>query len=1267
MGFTIGDIIVLLVVVVILAVYRQMDRNNRSLEKVKRFVERVQGEMDEIVAEKVTMLKDIGIEVDVHQKAAKEVLKRIQTIEDDLNSRTGSLEEIGTRLSEYENVLNQLVEMTQRTEENIGRVRDESEYVDKVGKRIKAAQGKIDELEHSLPGIVAGFEQQNDERLGELEERFFASSEKRVHELDNRVDGAKARVQEFQEEVVRLSSEVDERARTAQDDLHALHTRLSDDAREEIEAIAAAGRNEFESQREELRAFIEETEQRGVDFRNESEEAVSSLQDALAESTRDAEERLDALAETGRALETEALRRLKEYIAQEQETVKTELNERYVAFERSEQDRVSELERVSQEAHDSISERLDERSASFRDEIVSQLNALTDEVNQTIIATRESLGNDIDHLTTTNRSERRKIEERYGALRNEVDTLSDQTNTTITDLTGKIESLDTSINRKVSEAHTALDAHSGEIDERISKERSRLDEAFQTFRADYDRDRTTIEEVADTLGRSIADLEERLREAAVSSESKISAMEQGLAERVGRSSQDVETRVLGELEKRLYEYETDLNYRFTKIETVNTDIDQLEQQLRLTMDRISERVRADFLSFGEEIRELRDQDRVEAQDGMEKLRTAMGELENGLNELKQRAYENVSEKLQIFEDEFFKDLRARSEAMDAKIVQWRDDVDTRLTTLQDEHLDGRTAIEQKYNEELRSRLYEFQESITNLLNKTDEQIDSFRSGIQSRIDAADEHIEGFETSMTEELESLKERSFQTFRQEFARADTRARDELREFESEVEERIATIRGSVRSGTEELEGMIESSRSDIAVWQTEVLNQLRSSGADVNNQLADAKVRLSENLQELKREYAEEREQLVEASQQERSRLKGEISSLANSVQKLDDRITHVSEEAIDEFEERYRTIRNGIDEHEGAIAERIEDRSVEFRSLIDDTRGQFQAMREKLIGKLEEEARTLETTLGEISKRQRNFVEQTKIFERADSLKEGLEISIEELKGEITRVEGLRGEVRDIEGQFVKIRKMSAETGEKMARFTADKRRIDLLEEDYKRLIGLAQSVEQKIEQVGNSDQQLQEITARLRSLDELQEEVETRFDRMEKRRSYIDKTADSIEANSQNLQAIENRMEELTRQVAAMPKHVEGLAGQLKKVQVARKDTDKAVEQLSKLDQTLADVEARMQELQTAREWLARTETRLEEIRRDAGEQVKLLGSIMREETKKHPVDGGAPSLNARETVQKLAHQGWNVDEIARATKVSKGEVELILELTSNK
>jgi DNA-directed RNA polymerase specialized sigma24 family protein len=90
-----------------------------------------------------------------------------------------------------------------------------------------------------------------------------------------------------------------------------------------------------------------------------------------------------------------------------------------------------------------------------------------------------------------------------------------------------------------------------------------------------------------------------------------------------------------------------------------------------------------------------------------------------------------------------------------------------------------------------------------------------------------------------------------------------------------------------------------------------------------------------------------------------------------------------------------------------------------------------------------------------------------------------------------------------------------------------------------------------------------------------------------------------------------------------------------------------------------------MDELQTAREWLARTETRLEEVSREAQEQVKLLGSLMKNENsgKKAEKGQGAPSLSARDMVIKLAHQGWKVEEISKAVQVSRGEVELILEL----
>ena len=64
----------------------------------------------------------------------------------------------------------------------------------------------------------------------------------------------------------------------------------------------------------------------------------------------------------------------------------------------------------------------------------------------------------------------------------------------------------------------------------------------------------------------------------------------------------------------------------------------------------------------------------------------------------------------------------------------------------------------------------------------------------------------------------------------------------------------------------------------------------------------------------------------------------------------------------------------------------------------------------------------------------------------------------------------------------------------------------------------------------------------------------------------------------------------------------------------------------------------------------------------ESQDQLKLLGAIMKEggpATKSK----GAPALGIRENVIKLAHQGWKVDEIARVFQLSRGEVELILEL----
>ncbi|SIQ83978.1 Chromosome segregation ATPase [Alkalispirochaeta americana] len=1294
MGFSISDIIILLVVAVALAVYRRLDHNNRSLEKVKRFVERVQGEMDEIVAEKVTMLKDIGIEVDVHQKAAKEVLKRIQAIEADLNTRSGGLEQIGTRLGAYETALTELITMTEQAEENLKRVQNESEYIDKVGKRIKVTQARIEELERSLPGIVTGFEKQNTQRLDQVESRILAETEERVNGLESRVETAAGRVQDFSEDAARIQAETEGRSRQACVEIQELHDRLLGELEQNISESTEASRRAFSSARQEMDEILVSSQEQFERHRSEGEEQHQGIRNALKELLEGTQARLQELAEKGSALETEALAALREHI---EVTGRERAEEALLTVRQYTADARGRLEEEADEKIAVLQDRIDQKVEAVRNhseaetsamqEQFVQLRASADEWSEKTRQTIQEMDQQVERLLERalqqEQSQKESLDRHIAETEGRLETHGKHLDERISQLDSAAQEQMGGISDRLTRVSTEIDTHITQaresLDERIQLLEASQEGQYQEIRQHHEESLTRlaetfqerqgqIQELDAAAREEFSRLQELLDQGRAGIDRKIEEYRTGADRRIDTTAQEMEQRVLSSVDSRLTDYEQSLGYRFSKIEAVNNDVDELEQNLRSTMDRVSERVRSDFLAFGEELRALREQDRQDAIQGMDDLRGSMSELEGGLNELKQRAYDNVSEKLKVFEDEFFADLRDRSATMESRIESWRDEVHERLGTLQTEFEASRAAVEEQYSDDLRARLHEVQESTNGQLTKIDTQVDSFRGGIGSRMDALEQSMTGFEETLSEELVSLKDRSNQTFRQEFSQFDDRIRGELKNFENEVEGKVGQIRHAVGAGKDELEAMVEAARSDVAVWQTKVLNELRSSDAEVSNQLADARVRLSDNIQELKREFAAEREHLVDQSLDQRRALREELDKTAEDVTRLKTQLEEQGETALAEFSRRYQELRARTEEHEKQISARLEDQSSEFRGLIADTRDQFSAMREKLLGKLEEEARTLETTLQEIDKRQRGFIEQTGIFERADSLKTQLQDDIEELKNEILRVEGMRGEVRDIEGQFGKIRKMSGEVNEKMARFAADKRRIDLLEEDYRRLISLAQSVETKIEQVSNSDDQLQEITARVRSLDELQQEVETRFDRLERRRSLIDETTDGLEESRASLDDLRGQLSTLTERVEQFPGFIAKLSGQLKQVASHHKETEKAVENLASLNETLADVERRMDELKTAREWLARTETRLEEIRRDAGEQVKLLGSLMREEGKKSTSPGGgAPSLSARETVQKLAHQGWKVDEIARATKMSKGEVELILELSGRR
>jgi len=191
---------------------------------------------------------------------------------------------------------------------------------------------------------------------------------------------------------------------------------------------------------------------------------------------------------------------------------------------------------------------------------------------------------------------------------------------------------------------------------------------------------------------------------------------------------------------------------------------------------------------------------------------------------------------------------------------------------------------------------------------------------------------------------------------------------------------------------------------------------------------------------------------------------------------------------------------------------------------------------------------------------------------------------------------------------------------------------------------------------------------KIRELSELSNEVNARYDRLEKKKEILDTTTAGVDKNFKILEELEKEISNIKVDVETIPPQVVEIAEKVKHLVHNKKDADHVVGQVEKLNDMMTDVEERAKKLNNAREWLARTETRLESIGKNAQDQLKLLQALIKDDGGSNGRKSkGAPKQDKREMIVKLARQGWSPKEISKATKTSLGEVELILELEPKK
>ena len=119
-----------LVVIIIVILFRTLDKRNRSLEKVKRFSDKLKEEISVFIKEKTVEINDIAVDLDLNLKKSREVLKRILTFEEALKAKEGDFKNMKATVDNYAGTLNELVAMSGRVDENLSRIKDESVFID---------------------------------------------------------------------------------------------------------------------------------------------------------------------------------------------------------------------------------------------------------------------------------------------------------------------------------------------------------------------------------------------------------------------------------------------------------------------------------------------------------------------------------------------------------------------------------------------------------------------------------------------------------------------------------------------------------------------------------------------------------------------------------------------------------------------------------------------------------------------------------------------------------------------------------------------------------------------------------------------------------------------------------------------------------------------------------------------------------------------------------------------------------------------------------
>ncbi len=686
----------------------------------------------------------------------------------------------------------------------------------------------------------------------------------------------------------------------------------------------------------------------------------------------------------------------------------------------------------------------------------------------------------------------------------------------------------------------------------------------------------------------------------------------------------------GEMARQLEEKQTDWRQ---KQEALQSDLEQVQSE----KEKLWSQWQRDF---GNAKEEMTCQLARRKEEWERRQETLLQEFERHLESLKQKQYAQ-QHRIEETQTEQMKTLK--------QLQQCQRDADERMGNLNKDLL--------SYTAELRK---EIETSMAELRNNTDHQFAQveqcaqdqallYQQGLlereQESRELLDKYRENFDQKLEQRYQDMSQWS-ESFVQRFDEQKQALRESLEEFGKGLkEEQEANL-------IQELESRNDKFRAEQSGREKQAAQEAqRKRNQFWREQQLDAQ----QEAQQQRQEFQDLHKQLHNTMERERERVQKELDYLQQLAQQQEESLESLSQSLARDVEQRSEHLKKDMEENYRQFHEEILGNTRELHQMNSEER---KTLRDDL-AKMQSDVKELNANIG-LSEQALQTVQKA----LPDSLK--LQESLDKLAGKEKLLHEVEREITQLQSTLNENSQIGQKTSEQLAALLARRNELSDIEQQMGQILNLSGDLYQQRESLDQQQKRVAGYQNQLDKLEHLYKESSDLLELFDERKNQMLEAASLLNGYSEDLGKMDEKIQVLQEQLQPLELSF-GKAQDLQQELVGQQQQLQSTqEELEHMQQALGELHEDSQGIDKMRDWIAKTETRMLELSQDIQENLRTVETIVRKnrpgERNSHSGLGKVDN-DVRNTVVQLYNKNWISSEIARATQLSVGEVELILEM----